>query len=131
MNVGVVGNPSYRDLKDLLAHLAQVAPRLGFTLFTEESIATLWPEPPPPALARSPRLDCLVTLGGDGTLLRGARTLNGGNTPILGVNLGRLGCLTTPASQNPHWALDALVRGAFATGNRLPPVPTTNGPRGQ
>ena len=29
MNVGVVGNPSYRDLKSILAHLAQVAPRLG------------------------------------------------------------------------------------------------------
>ena len=109
MNVGVVGNPSYRDLKDLLAHLAQVAPRLGFTLFTEESIATLWPEPPPPSLARSPRLDCLVTLGGDGTLLRGARTLNGGNTPILGVNLGRVGFLTTATSQTLDWALDALA----------------------
>ena len=24
MNVGVVGNPSYRDLKTILAHLAQV-----------------------------------------------------------------------------------------------------------
>src|SRR5437762_3556509 len=123
-DVAVVGNPSYRDLKDLLAHLAQVAPRLGFTLFTEESIAPLWPEPPPPSLARSPRLDCLVTLGGDGTLLRGARTLNGGNTPILGVNLGRVGFLTTATSQTLDWALDALVRGAFATENRLALEPT-------
>jgi NAD+ kinase len=124
MNVGVVGNPSYRDLKDLLAHLAQVAPRLGFTLFTEESIAPLWPEPSPPSLASSPQLDCLVTLGGDGTLLRGARTLNGGNTPILGVNLGRLGFLTTATAQTLDWALDALVRGAFATENRLALEPT-------
>jgi len=124
MNIGVVGNPSYRDLKDLLAHLAQVAPRLGFALFTEESIAPLWPEPPPPSLARSPQLDCLVTLGGDGTLLRGARTLNGGNTPILGVNLGRLGFLTTATAQTLDWALDALVRGAFATENRLALEPT-------
>ena len=124
MNIGVVGNPSYRDLKDLLAHLAQVAPRLGFALFTEESIATLWPEPAPPSLARSPQLDCLVTLGGDGTLLRGARALNGGNTPILGVNLGRLGFLTTATAQTLDWALDALVRGAFATENRLALEPT-------
>jgi len=47
MNVGVVGNPSYRDLKNILAHLAQVAPRLGVTLYTEEEIGPLWPEPGP------------------------------------------------------------------------------------
>jgi len=89
MNVGVVGNPTYRDLKSILAHLAQVAPRLGFTIFTEQRIGGLWPEPPPPSLTQSAHLDCLITLGGDGTLLRGARTLNGAATPILGVNLGR------------------------------------------
>lgn len=121
MNVGVVGNPSYRDLKTLLAHLAQVAPRLGLTLFTEPQIASLWPEPPlrPPLLEPTSRLDCLLTLGGDGTLLRGARTLNGAKTPILGVNLGRVGFLTTTTSQTFEWALDALVRGAYATESRL------------
>src|SRR4029077_17829316 len=50
MNVGVVGNPSYRDLKNILAHLAEVAPRLGVTLYTEEGIGPLWPEPAPPPL---------------------------------------------------------------------------------
>ena len=42
MNVGVVGNPNYRDLKSLLAHLAQTAPRLGITLFSESTLAALW-----------------------------------------------------------------------------------------
>ena len=124
MNVGVVGNPSYRDLKNLLAHLAQAAPRLGLTLFTEDRIASLWPAPPPPPLERAPSLDCLVTLGGDGTLLRGARTLDGANTPILGINLGRVGFLTTATSQTLDWALDALVRGAYGTESRLALEPT-------
>jgi len=119
MNVGVVGNPSYHDLKSLLAHIAQVAPRLGLTLFTEEQIAPLWPGPRPPLIEASSCLDCLLTLGGDGTLLRGARTPNGANTPILGVNLGRVGFLTTATSQTLEWALDALVRGAYATESRL------------
>jgi len=112
MNVGVVGNPSYRDLKTILAHLAQVAPRVGVSLFTEEQIGPLWPAPAPPALERASPLDCLVTLGGDGTLLRGARTLDSAPapTPILGVNLGRVGFLTTATSQTLDWALDALVR---------------------
>src|SRR5205085_959954 len=90
MNVGVVGNPSYRDLKRILAHLAQVAPRLGLTLFTEEHIAALWPEPAPAPLHGAPQLECLVTLGGDGTLLRGARSLNGACTPRTGPTASAL-----------------------------------------
>jgi len=123
MNVGVVGNPSYRDLKSILAHLAQVAPRLGLTLFTEEQIAGLWPEPAPAPLHSAPQLECLVTLGGDGTLLRGARSLNGARTPILGVNLGRVGFLTTATAQTLDWALDVLVRRAYATESRLALAP--------
>jgi NAD+ kinase len=124
MNVGVVGNPSYRDLPSLLARLAQAAPRLGLTLFSEASIATAWPAPAPAPLDGSPHLDCVLTLGGDGTLLRAARTLNGAKTPILGVNLGRVGFLTTANAQTLDWALDALVRGAYATEARLALVPT-------
>jgi NAD+ kinase len=123
MNVGVVGNPSYRDLKSILAHLAQVAPKLGLTLFTEHQIAGLWPEPAPAPLHSAPQLECLVTLGGDGTLLRGARSLNGARTPILGVNLGRVGFLTTATAQTLDWALDVLVRGAYATEARLALAP--------
>ena len=123
MNVGVVGNPSYRDLKSILAHLAQVAPRLGLTLFSEEQIAGLWPEPAPAPLHGAPQLECLVTLGGDGTLLRGARSLNGARTPILGVNLGRVGFLTTANAQTLDWALDVLVRRAYATESRLALAP--------
>jgi len=123
MNVGVVGNPSYRDLNSILAHLAQVAPRLGLTLFTEEQIAGLWPEPAPAPLHSAPQLECLITLGGDGTLLRGARSLNGASTPILGVNLGRVGFLTTASAQTLDWALDVLVRRAYATESRLALAP--------
>src|SRR5256885_12396491 len=54
----------------LLAPLAQVAPRLGCALYTEERIAALWPQPGPPLLDRAARLDCMITLGGDGTLDR-------------------------------------------------------------
>ena len=121
MNVGVVGNPSYRDLGTILATLGRASTRLGFTLYSEESLLPLWPEPPPKPqpLGAAQMLDCLLTLGGDGTLLRGARSLNGANTPILGVNLGRVGFLTTASAQTLDWALDAIVRKAYATESRL------------
>jgi NAD+ kinase len=119
MNVGVVGNPSYKDLGTLLGRLAGAARRLGFTVYSEDTLLPLWPEPKPAPLAKAAALDCLLTLGGDGTLLRGARSLNGANTPILGVNLGRVGFLTTASSQNLDWVLDAIVRKAFSIESRL------------
>lgn len=125
MNVGVVGNPNYRDLKSLLAHLAQAAPRLGIRLFSESALTSLWPGRAPALLDQSPRptLDCVITLGGDGTLLRAARILDGANTPILGVNLGRVGFLTTANVQTLDWALEALVRGDYVTEARLALLP--------
>lgn len=38
--------------------------------------------------------DCVISLGGDGTVLRAVRLLDGAPTPILGVNLGNLGYLS-------------------------------------
>lgn len=123
MNVGVVGNPNYPDLGAFLATLQQKAARVGFNLFTEELIEALWPtgngKVPPLSQAPAGDLDCLITLGGDGTLLRGARLLSGANTPILGVNLGRVGFLTTAGPDTLDWALDAVARQAYATEPRL------------
>ena len=37
--------------------------------------------------------DLLISIGGDGTILRCAKVLNGTNCPILGINMGNLGFL--------------------------------------
>lgn len=119
MNVGVVGNPSYHDLRSLLARLSEAAPRLGFTLFTEERLVEFWPGPRPPVFTPRDQLACLLTFGGDGTLLRGARLLDGAPTPILGVNVGRVGFLATASAQNLDWVLDTAARGAYTIEPRL------------
>lgn len=51
--------------------------------------------------------DVLVSVGGDGTMLRAVRSLGGRPTPLIGVNLGVLGYLT---SVEPEHILDALER---------------------
>jgi NAD+ kinase len=119
MNVGVVGNPNYPDLGAFLATLQQKASALGLTLYSDDRIQSLWPAPLQAIGAANGSLACLITLGGDGTLLRGARLLNGAETPILGINLGRVGFLTTAAPETLDWALDSLVRRAYTTEPRL------------
>ena len=55
--------------------------------------------------------DCIVTVGGDGTILHAARRSLGMGKPLLGINLGRMGFLATVEP----YELDKLRR--LATGD--------------
>jgi NAD+ kinase len=116
MRVGVVGNPRYPDLRGVLEQVVGQAPARGITLYSEERLASFWRSPVP--VFEGSDLDALVTFGGDGTLLRGARLLAGRETPILGVNLGRVGFLTTATRETLDTALDCLVAGRYVTERR-------------
>lgn len=116
MNVGVVGNPRYAGLAAVLPEVAGHARELGIELFSEPALEPYWPAHPSP-IGAAP-LDALLTLGGDGTLLRGARMLNGAPIPVLGVNLGRVGFLTATGRDGIPLALDRLNRADYITQRR-------------
>jgi NAD+ kinase len=116
MKVGVVGNPRYRDLTSVLEHVAIQAPYRSIELYSEERLGQFWPRDIAPF--EGVELDALVTFGGDGTLLRGARLCGGREIPILGVNLGRVGFLTTATRETLDGALDALVAGRYVIERR-------------
>ncbi len=116
MKVGVVGNPRYRDLRAVLEHVARQAPYKQIELYSEQRLASFWPREVPPF--EGVELDALVTFGGDGTLLRGARLCDGREIPILGVNLGRVGFLTTATRETLDPSIDALVAGRYVIERR-------------
>jgi len=115
MRIGVVGNQSYEDLPALLARVVSFASSNGVVLTGEPAIANSWPESVPEFKADGSDLDLLITLGGDGTLLRATRLLGGAGVPILGVNLGRVGFLTSTKPDRLEDALAAVVRGEHRT----------------
>lgn len=64
-------------------------------------------------------LDILVTLGGDGTILRAARKIYGFNTPILGVNIGHLGFLTSVDMDDFEMAVEKLKKKEYKVTERM------------
>ncbi|MEG0132668.1 MAG: NAD(+)/NADH kinase [Clostridium sp.] len=64
-------------------------------------------------------LDCLITLGGDGTILRAARKVYKFEIPIIGVNIGHLGFLASVDLSDFKGALRMLKNNEFKVMDRM------------
>ena len=63
--------------------------------------------------------DLVIVVGGDGSLLSAARTLAKYNTPVLGVNRGRLGFLTDISPDDIAQQIPAVLDGAYESETRF------------
>lgn len=63
--------------------------------------------------------DCMVVLGGDGTMLQAAREARRLNVPMIGVNLGTLGYMTEVEPEGLDEALDRLIAGDYQRESRM------------
>ena len=117
MNVGIYANLSKPDAAVTLQALAHSARQLGITLVACN--------PATAHLADNCRLvapnqlgqtaDILLSLGGDGTVLQAVHVLDGAPVPVLGINLGNLGFLTSVPDTAAVAALQALADGTYQT----------------
>jgi NAD+ kinase len=117
--IGVVGHPRYASIHATFDRVIDFAQRHGLELAFE-------PELLPPedgAIELAPELiadlDLLLTLGGDGTLLRGARLVAPHGVPVLGVNLGHLGFLTSIGPAELEHGLEQLMAGQTQFDERM------------
>ncbi|MGQ0561589.1 MAG: NAD(+)/NADH kinase [Gemmatimonadota bacterium] len=98
--LGVIGQSRYATYATTLHTLEQFASARGLQLVAEPDL-----EPAD--------VDLLITLGGDGTLLRGGRLVAGRQIPVLGVNLGYLGFLTSIPPNELERGLDRILGGDY------------------
>lgn len=63
--------------------------------------------------------ECVLVLGGDGTLLRAARNMIDRDIPLLGINLGTLGYLAEVEIGAIETALDKLLEGGYTREERM------------
>ena len=64
-------------------------------------------------------VECILVLGGDGTLIRAARDLYHWNIPMLGVNLGTLGYLCEVERSNIRAAIDEIMQEHYMIERRM------------
>lgn len=128
MRIGLVGNPRYAGLESALADTVRLATKHGWALSADPELAALVPEKLP--RVDPDMIDLLVTFGGDGTLLRGARLLHGRDVPILGVNFGRVGFLTSVARDGAQKALLGFAAGEYRLSPRSALTATVRAPDG-
>lgn len=108
--VGIVGQSRDPQLERAIDSFAEVARRFDLELYPEAGLSGLCE---PEGELAPEQIDLLVSFGGDGTLLRGARLVAPHHTPVLGINLGHLGFLTSVAPEHIARAFDALAEGSF------------------
>lgn len=114
MRLGVLGNPDYPEIREVLGRLARKSSSLGAEVaFDRGSLEIIGDESARSLEESWDAIECLVTLGGDGTLLQGAREAGPRGVPVLGCNLGRLGFLTAVPMAQLEEALDRLAAGEY------------------
>lgn len=62
--------------------------------------------------------DYIITLGGDGTILSATTIIQDLETPVMGINLGRLGFLASIEQERIETAIDQLIAGKYKISSR-------------
>lgn len=114
--IGLVGHEGYEGLDAALGTVRRFAERHDVQISAEETLLGMIPEAEP---LQPSKVDVLMTFGGDGTLLRGARLVAPYHTPVLGVNLGYLGFLTSVAPDELGDGLERLRDGSYWLDDRI------------
>lgn len=110
--VGIVARHGTREAIRTAAEVADWLRRRGVEVALDEAILRARNAQRTDAFDASETYDLVIVLGGDGTLLSTARTVQPG-VPLMGVNLGRLGFLTEVSRENLYPHLIRVLAGDY------------------
>jgi NAD+ kinase len=118
--VGVVAHSGKPEAQGRLLELLAVLREHHVAVLLEREAAALAGKPKLARLLREigKTAEMVIVLGGDGTILRVARELEGPATPILGVNLGNLGFLTSIHGNRLQGPVRDILRGQYEISQR-------------
>jgi NAD+ kinase len=118
--IGLIVNFEKRQAVDEVKRVATLAAGMGFDLYADAATAKLSPTINLCDPKLFPRLgvEGVVVLGGDGTMLDASHRLSGPGLPMMGLNMGSLGYLTSVESAHFNEALQQLREDRFTVASR-------------
>src|SRR6185295_543774 len=104
----------------------QHAPRTATALkefLDREHVRQEWIETLPPHRKMKPdlrdrKVDLIIAVGGDGTLLQAAHRFRGSGVPILGINIGYLGFITSIRGSRVRQEMKRVLNAEFIISQR-------------
>ncbi|MEJ2745675.1 MAG: NAD(+)/NADH kinase, partial [bacterium] len=119
--VALVVNTSKKDARAATAEIIPFLKKLGVAVISDRDTAEAIADP---AMGRDTEVlrteaDLLAAIGGDGTVLKAARMLEGAQIPLMGINLGGLGFLTATKLDGAKGLLEKILRGDYRAEERL------------
>jgi len=119
--VGIISKPRKEEVCAVVPTLTDwLKQRQIEVLYDEETAKCV--DAPAQAVTRAElgrRADLAVVLGGDGTLLAAARALGDHDIPVLSINLGGLGFLTSFPREELYKALSLVFAGNYRVSERV------------
>lgn len=119
--IGLLGRSEQQGLAEMLQAIVALLEERGLEVLLEDGLGQVLPQYP--HLASSDEIgqqvDLVIVVGGDGSLLGAARTLAKYNTPVLGVNRGRLGFLTDILPDEMAEQIPAILEGNYERESRF------------
>ncbi len=117
MRIGLMVHGRRADAVGHARHAAAYLIRAGVNVCAEDDVAPLLGEEVVP-FSQSHGAEVIITLGGDGTFLRGAQYALMWDAALLGVNLGRVGFLAEIEPEMLETALDAVIQSDYRSERR-------------
>jgi NAD+ kinase len=126
MKIGLHGKFFSKEVFPFIASLLHTLTKSEVSLFVSQPLDTFLQSsalqlPSIQPLARVENfkdLDLMISMGGDGTLLEAVHYVRASETPVLGINIGRMGFLATVAQDDALAALETFRQGEHALDKR-------------
>ncbi|MCW3997767.1 MAG: NAD(+)/NADH kinase [Candidatus Bathyarchaeota archaeon] len=110
---GIVARYDKKQAIILAEKISKYLEKKGLEVFIEDTLAEKMNEPKRIIQLENMKTDFIVTIGGDGTILRAGISIPKPEPPILAINMGVRGFLTEVEPKDAFLALDKCLKGEY------------------